>query len=88
MEEACTSNQETSDLQRKPENQATLINRPREWPAVLTVGALVTAASGGVGAIVWASAAFTDIAVATNFIVVNILSLFVLLAIVAQACIY
>lgn len=88
MEKTETGNQKADSLQRKPDNQPALIHRPRKWPTLLSVGTLIASATGGIWAILWASTAFTDVAIAVNFIVVNILSLLVLLAIVTQACIY
>jgi hypothetical protein len=88
MEETNTGNQDASALQHEKHKQAARVPKWRVWPTVAVILALLAAAGGGIWTILWFSAAFTDTAVAVNFIVVNILSLFVLLAIIAQACIY
>jgi hypothetical protein len=88
MKETDTGNQNASALQREKHQQAARVPKWRVWPTVAVILTLLAAAGGGIWTILWFSAAFTDTVVAVNFIVVNILSLFVLLAIIAQACIY
>jgi hypothetical protein len=81
-------NQEADSLNRQTDEQPLQIYKPRRWLPVLVGTILLAAAVGGGWAIVWISSAFTDVGVAANFVVVNILSLLVFLAIVTQACIY
>lgn len=64
------------------------IYRPRLLPATITTTALALIGGVGVWFFMWASAVFTDTAAAINFVTQSALSLFVLLAVVAQGCIY
>jgi hypothetical protein len=64
------------------------VYRPRRWPMVVTVTTLF--AIGGVGVITFVllSRAIPDTAVRYGFVAQNVLSLFVFLAVFAQACVY
>ena len=75
-------------LQPQKNVESTVIYVPRTWPAVVVTVTLLAAAGGGVAALLYFSKAIPDVAVAYSFIAQNGLSLFVFLAVVAQACIY
>jgi hypothetical protein len=79
-----------NNLQHQTDKKPPLptLYQPRLWPAIITTAALVFVGGGGVGVLMWASAVFTDTAAAVSFVAQNVLSLFVLLAVVVQGCIY
>lgn len=86
--ETGTGDQKANTFPGRADIEPSPIHRQRRWlPLMVTVGLM---AVGGVGfwIILWASGAFSEVGVAVNFVVVNTLSLLVLLAIVAQVCVY
>jgi hypothetical protein len=78
----------SNTLQRKQNEQPSVVYAPRTWPTVAVALSLVAVGSIGVSLLINFSRAITDTATAYSFIAQNTLSLFVFLAVVAQACIY
>jgi|GEM_PF-3230167 len=69
-------------------NQAMMVYTQRRWPFFMTAGAIAGLAAGG-GFLIWQlSAAFNDPSTWATFVIGSALNLGVLLAVVAQACIY
>jgi len=64
------------------------VRASRKWPAIVATTSLLSAAIGGIWIIVWSGAAIVDVALRLGFVATSVLNLFILIAIVAQACIY
>jgi hypothetical protein len=75
-------------LQSQKDAEIPMIYAPRTWPAVVAIVGLTAVGGGGI-ALLWnLSKAITDVAAADNFVAQNGLSLFIFLAVIAQALIY
>jgi len=75
-------------LQRQPDPQPPEIYRPRPWAMPVTAGVLTAVGGGGLGWFIYLSRAIADVGTAYSFVAQNTLSLFIFLAVVAQALIY
>src|ERR1700754_2474103 len=75
-------------LQRQSDPQPPEIYSPRPWVMPVIAGTLVAAGGGGLAWFIYLSRAIADVAAAYSFVAQNTLSLFVFLAVVAQAFIY
>src|SRR5215212_4510255 len=83
------SDDDKNALQRKEYVDPAIVHTPRTWPvAAASAVGFAAVGGGGIAALIHFSKAIGDVAAAYNFIAQNGLSLFIFLAVIAQALIY